>query len=160
VGSGPVVIGFDGSTSAEHALREAAGLLAPRPALVVVVWKAGLAFELMELPTVTGLPPAPIDVRTALEIDAQLSETARRLAEQGAELARRLGLEAEGLAVADEPDVPIAETLADLAAERDAQAMVVAPHRHGHGPLVLGSVAREVIRLAPCPVIVDYVPED
>jgi hypothetical protein len=44
-----------------------AGLLGERPAIVVVVWKVGLAFELIELPASSiGLPPAPLDILTAL----------------------------------------------------------------------------------------------
>jgi hypothetical protein len=48
---GPIVIGYDGSVAAEHAVREAGELLGGRPALVVVVWNQGLGFELLELPT-------------------------------------------------------------------------------------------------------------
>jgi len=80
VRSGPVVIGYDGSVASERALCEAAPILAPSPALVVVVWEAGLGFELVELP---AFPPAPIDIRTALEIEEKLYERAQRLAEQG-----------------------------------------------------------------------------
>lgn len=136
-------------------MRDTAELLGSRPAVVAVVWKQGLAFELMELPTATvGLPAAPIDIRTALEIDERLFESAQRLAEQGAHLGRDLGMDAEPLVVAEDPDVSIAETLVCVARERDSQAIVVAPHRHGHrGPLVLGSVSRDVVRQAPCPVL-------
>jgi hypothetical protein len=57
--SGPIVIGYDGSPAAEHAVAEAGDLLNGRLALVVVVWNQGLGFELLELPTATiGLPPA------------------------------------------------------------------------------------------------------
>src|SRR6185312_16298236 len=74
---GPLIIAFDGTPAAERAIRDAAALLGGRPAVVAVVWKAGLAFELMERPTATiGLPPAPIDVRTALEIDEHTYEMA------------------------------------------------------------------------------------
>jgi nucleotide-binding universal stress UspA family protein len=45
-----------------------------------------------------------------------------------------------------------AETIVSLAKERDAQAVVVGPHRHG--PALLGSVSRDVVRHAPCPVVV------
>ena len=93
MGRGPLIIAFDGTPAAERAIRDAAVLLGRRPAVVAVVWKAGLAFELMERPTATvGLPPAPIDVRTALEIDEHTYEMARDLAGQGAALARELGL--------------------------------------------------------------------
>ena len=87
--AGPVLIGYDGSSAAEHALREAADLLRGRQALVVVVWKEGLAFELVERPTTgVGLPLAPIDIRAALEADRSLYEAARRGAERAAALAR------------------------------------------------------------------------
>jgi nucleotide-binding universal stress UspA family protein len=155
MGSGPVVIGFDGTPAAEHALRESGALLGPRPALVVVVYKAGLGFELLELPSVTGLPPAPLDIRTAVELDQILSERAQQLAQQGAQIARDVGFEADGLAVADEPETPIAETLVDIARERDAQAVVVGAHGHGRlGEVFLGSTSRDVIRRADCPVVV------
>jgi nucleotide-binding universal stress UspA family protein len=162
VGTGPIVIGFDGTPAGEHAVREAGELLRSREAVVAVVWKQGLAFELLELPAATiGLPPAPIDIRTALEIDEQLFERAQRLAEQGAQLARDLGLDAEPLAIAEDPDVPVADTLVRLARERASQAIVVAPHRHGHkGPLVLGSTSRDVVRHAPCPVVMATGEED
>jgi nucleotide-binding universal stress UspA family protein len=153
MGRGPLIIAFDGTPAARHAIRDAAALLGRRPAVIAVVWKAGLAFELTELPTATiGLPPAPIDVRTAAEIDEQNYESARNLARQGAELARELGLEADPLVVAEDPETPIAETIVSLAKERDAQAVVVGPHRHG--PVLLGSVSRDVVRHAPCPVVV------
>ena len=90
--SGPVLIAFDGSAASEHALREAAELLGKRAALVVSVWKEGAGFEAVELPSPSlGLPPAPIDVRTAMEIEKELKERAQRLAQHGAELARQAG---------------------------------------------------------------------
>lgn len=152
VRSAPVVIGYDGSRASEHALREAAGLLGVRDALVVVVWKTGLSFELIELPASSiGLPPAPLDVRTALEVDRRLYEGAQRAAQRAAALARSLGMDAEGLVVAEAPEVPVAETLLTVAREREARAIVVGAHRHG--PL-LGGNARTVVREAPCPVLV------
>jgi nucleotide-binding universal stress UspA family protein len=119
---------------------------------VVVVWKAGLAFELLELPTSSvGLPPAPLDLRTALEADRSLYEGAQRAAEQAAGLARTLGLEAEPLVVAEEPEISVAESLVRLARERDAPAIVVGAHAHGG---LLGSTSRAVVREARCPVLV------
>jgi nucleotide-binding universal stress UspA family protein len=156
MGAGPIVIAYDGSPASEHALREAGELLAPRPALVVVVTKEGVGFELMELPTATaGLPPAALDIRTAMEIDEAMHERAQRLAQNGAGLARDAGFEAEGLAVAEDVHVPVAETLVRVARERDSQAIVVGAHGHSKiGEVILGSTSRDVIRQATCPVIV------
>jgi nucleotide-binding universal stress UspA family protein len=148
--SGPVLVGYDGSPAADHALREAAALLGPRPALVAVVWEAGAAYETLEGP---AIPPAPIDLRTAALTDQAMQEGARQLAQRGARLAAELGFEAEGIAVAD--DVTVAETLVRLARERDAQAVVVGAHGHSRlEKLFLGSTSRHVVEHAPCPVLV------
>ena len=154
VRSGPIVIGYDGTSASTHALREAGALLAPRVALVVVVWEAGAAFEAIDLPASTaGIAPVPIDIRAAVELDQTLYERAQQLAEQGAALAREAGFEAEGMAVADE--VTVADTLVRLAHERDAQAVVVGAHGHGRvSEVLLGSTSQDVVRHAPCPSLV------
>jgi nucleotide-binding universal stress UspA family protein len=154
--SSPILIGYDGTPTSEHAIREAADLLSGRPALVVVVWKAGLAFELIELPTSSvGLPPAPLDLRAALETDRALYEGAQRSAQHAAALARSLGLEADALVVAEDPEFTVAETLLRIAGERDARAIVVGAHPHGG---LLGSTTRAVVREARTPVIVVRAP--
>jgi nucleotide-binding universal stress UspA family protein len=143
-------VGYDGSPASECAVREAATVLAPRRALVVVVWEPGIPFELVSMPT---LLPAPIDIRSALELDEKFYDAARRLAEQGAALAREAGFEAEGLAVAD--DVTTAATLVRVARERHAPAVVVGARGHtGTTELLMGSTSREVVNQAPCPVLV------
>jgi nucleotide-binding universal stress UspA family protein len=154
--SGPIVIGYDGSSAAEHAVREAGELLGGRPALVVVVWKQGLGFELLELPTATiGLPPAQLDIRAAFEIDEAMQERAQLLAQKGAGLAREAGFEADGLAVADDVEVPVSETIVKVAREREARAVVLGAHGHGRtAEVILGSTTRDVVRHAPCPVLV------
>jgi nucleotide-binding universal stress UspA family protein len=157
VASGPVVIAYDGGPNGEQAIREAAALLEPREAVVVTVWKEGLGFELLELPTATvGLPPAPIDIRTALEIDQANQERAQAIAQRGAGIAREAGFEAVGLAVADEPEVPVPETIVRVATERDARAIVAGTHGHGGrlSEIVLGGTTRDILRHAPCPVLV------
>jgi nucleotide-binding universal stress UspA family protein len=149
-----VVVGFDGSPAAERALRESAALLRPRRALVVVVWEAGRAFDLMELPSVSlDLPPAGLDVRTAFEVDQAMYEQAQRLAQQGAALARELGLDADSLAVADEVTVP--DTLLRVAKEHDSAAVVVGSHGHSTlGEILLGSTTHTLLKQADRPVIV------
>jgi nucleotide-binding universal stress UspA family protein len=157
VRSGPVLIAFDGSPEAEHAVREAGALLDGQPAVVVTVWKAGVGMELVELPAASiGLPPASIDVRTAMEIDRSMAERAERIAQKGADLAREAGFdEPEALAVADEVDVPVNETIVDVAKQRDARAVVVGAHGHGAvAEVLLGSISRGVIKRAPCPAVV------
>ncbi len=157
---GPILIAFDGTPASEYALWEAGMLLGGRRALVVTVWKPGLAFELMELPTATlGLPPAQLDIRTAVEIDRQAYEAAQRMAERGAALAREAGFEVEGLAVAEEVEVTIAETILRVALENDSEAIAVGIEGRGRlGEVLLGSTPRDIIRHAPCPVLVARMP--
>src|SRR4051812_27632991 len=130
LGTGPVVIGYDGSPGAEGALVQAAALLAPRSALVIVVWEAGRAYESATWNAITLDVPAPtVDIRSAIELDRAVADAAERTAQRGAELARRHGLAAESMVVADE--MSIAETLLRVAREQDAAALVVGAHRHG-----------------------------
>jgi nucleotide-binding universal stress UspA family protein len=120
-----------------------------------VVWKAGLGFELLELPAVIGIPPAPVDIRTALELEESTFEQARRLAQQGAVRARHAGLEATGLVVAEDPETPISDTIVRVARERAAAAVVLGEHAHHHvREVLLGSTSKDVLRHAPCPVLV------
>jgi len=155
-GAAPILIAYDGSPSSDHAIREAGGLLAGRRALVVVVYKQGIGFELLELPNISGgLPPPQLDVRAAIEVDEELAERSQKLAQQGAELARDAGFEPEALAVADDEDMPVAETIVSVAADRSAAAIVIGAHGHSRlSEVVLGSTSRDVIRRAPCPVVV------
>lgn len=152
--TGPVVIGFDGSPASVRAVREAGPLLAPRQALVVVVWEAGRAFDVVYRPTgILEIPPASLDIRTALKFDEARYEAAQELAQQGCALAKEAGLDAEGLVVAD--DVTVADTLIRVTEERNAPALVVGSHGHsGLRELLLGSTSRAVLQHAPCPVIV------
>jgi nucleotide-binding universal stress UspA family protein len=152
--SRPVIVGYDGTPASERALRETAALLAQHPVLVVVVWEAGKAFDLATLP-IRGFEPPPtvLDIRTGFELDQAMYEAAQRTAQHGEALARAAGLDVESLVVAD--DVTVADTLIRLAREFDSRAMVVGAH--GHRPLselLLGSTSRDVVRRAPCPVMV------
>jgi nucleotide-binding universal stress UspA family protein len=152
--SGPVVIAFDGSPAALLALQQAARLMAPRRGLVVVVWEAGAAYEYATIPSAgLDLPPAQLDLRAAAEIDQALYSDAQEMARHGAAIATSLGMPAEGLAVADE--MTVSDTIIRVAGDVDAAAIAVG--RHGHSALrdvLLGSTTKELLREAPCPVLV------
>jgi nucleotide-binding universal stress UspA family protein len=146
---GPVVVAYDGSPAAELALIEAAELLAPRKAVVVTVWKQGIGLRAIDPPEY--LPPAELDVRMAGDFDGAMVERAQRLAEHGAALAREAGFDAAPLAVAEDVDVPVSDTVVDVAKRRRAAAIAVGSHRHGGA---IGAISRDVIRHACCPVLV------
>lgn len=146
---GTVVFGYDGSPASQRAIEMTAPILAPKRALVVTVWEPGTAYAVLT-PTA---PLAPIDFQVAAELEEALYEDAQRTAEHGAAAARALGLEADGLAVVD--TITVANTLARLAREHDASAIVVGSKGHSRvRELLLGSTTRGVIHDAPCPVCV------
>src|SRR3954453_13660035 len=119
----PIVIAFDGSDPAQAAVREAGALPSGHRALIVTVWEAGMAY-VAGVPATLDIPATPIDVQTAAEIDDAMDDRAHRLAEQGAQIAREAGFgDAEPVVVADESN--IAETIVEVARQRDAQAIVV-----------------------------------
>jgi len=133
--------------------------MAPRPGLVVVVWEAGVAFDLATIPS-AGLepPPAQLDLRAAADLDQADYAAAQQMARHGAAIARSHGMPADALVVADE--MTVSDTLIRVATETNAGTVVVG--RHGHSALyhvLLGSTAKDLLERAPCPVLVVRHPE-
>lgn len=135
-GDGPraMIVGFDGSTTSEHALYYALGIARRRGSTLVVVYVA-----------TSLVATGPFGV-TAVGGE---TETAAALRARVEELAVEYGVDATFVATLGEP----AAALARIAAERKADAVVVgastAPmHRF------FGSTAARVIRHCACPVTV------
>ena len=149
----PVLIAYDGSDTAGRAVREAAKLFGSRPVLVVTVWEPALAYE-AEIPMAgLDMPAVPVDIEGAREVEEELHQRARRTAQAGAELARSVGLQAKGLAVADE--VHVADTIVGLARKRGVAAIVVGSRGlKGLRARLEGSTSNAVLKNAPCPVVV------
>jgi len=150
----PVLIAYDGSDAARRAVREAAGLFRSRRAPDVTVWATALEYDVTALPTAgMEMPPIPVDVQEAQEVEHELHARARRTAQDGAELARSAGLEAEALAVADEAHV--ADAIVGLARKRDVAAIVVGSRGlKGLRARLEGSTSNAVLKHASCPVVV------
>lgn len=148
---GPVIIGFDGSPGAEHAVREAAALLTVRQAVVATVWEAGAAYLTLDSP---GMQAAPMELGMAAIADQAMLDGVRRTAERGAELARSAGFDVEeGLVQSGEESV--ASSLLRLAGERSASVIVVGSHGYSRlEKLFLGSTSRHVLENAGCAVLV------
>jgi nucleotide-binding universal stress UspA family protein len=151
---GIIVIGYDGSLDAKRAI-EAARSLDPERALIVNVRQSPLA---------AGMPGAPLGAGPVLPTPGEqerLEDAARLTAEEGVARARELGLAAESIIVSDGSAGDIGSTLARLAQEHDATAIVVG--RRGISRLeavVLGSVSDATVRKAHCPVLVVPAPDD
>ena len=149
----PVILAYDGSDPAKAAVRAAARLLTAKKVVVVTVWEPGLAL----ISSAASIPPgAEIpgpDLETITEVDQKAQDHASSVAEQGAELARSAGLEAEAQAVPDE--VNVGETVVRIAKERGAQAVVIGSRSlSGLRATFLGSTSQTVAHHAHVPVLV------
>jgi nucleotide-binding universal stress UspA family protein len=148
-----VLIAYDGSELSQAALRQAAELFPGRPAVIATVWEPGLATLAGAATDPLSGAPLPPDPETVETVDRVQREHAATVAAGGAELARSLGLDAEPHAVPDEVDV--ADTLLNIARERDAAVVVVGTHGiSGLRSHLLGSVARTLIAHCDRPVLV------
>jgi nucleotide-binding universal stress UspA family protein len=146
--TGLVVIGYDGSADARDAVAFAAAALRADTALVVNVWQTALATA----PAITH-PGAPLP--PTREEERQFELAARRIAEEGAALARDAGLSADPEVRGGAGVGEIAAALNDVAAQRGADLLVVG--RRGMSRLraaLLGSVADAAVRDGRHPVLV------
>jgi nucleotide-binding universal stress UspA family protein len=149
----PVLIAYDGSDTARRAVSEAGKLFGSRQVLVVTVWEPSLAYE-AEIPMAgLDMPAVPIDIEGARELEEELHQRAVRTARAGAELAQSVGLEARGLAVADE--VHVADAIVGLARKRGVAAIVVGSRGlKGLRARLEGSTSSAILKHASCPVVV------
>jgi nucleotide-binding universal stress UspA family protein len=146
--AGLIVIGYDGSEDAAHAIDSAGRVLDADAALVVNVWMPGLAAADSVLPLGAAPPPLP-------DQDEQRESVAHGTAQEGVARAVQAGLKAEPMTVRGTSPGDIGHALATLADERGAMAIVVG--RRGISRLkevVLGSTSTATVREARCPVLV------
>jgi nucleotide-binding universal stress UspA family protein len=144
---GPVVLAYDGSEQAKHAIATAGRLLpAGRRAVVLTVW------ERLDTVPFWGAPMTVIPQEAFDEV----VERAGEVAAEGAELARAAGFAAEPLVV---EGGPAWKTIAAAAREQDAELIVMGSHgRTGASYVLVGSVANAVAQHAHCPVLIDRHP--
>ena len=149
----PILIGYDGSDTARRAVREAAELFGSRRALVVTVWEPGLAYEASAMTAdPTGLGPEPVDPAAAREVDDASQAHADRVAKEGAELAKSLGLRAEAMSVANARKV--SDAIVELTRDRSVAAVVVGSRGlSGLRARLEGSTSNAVAKHASCPVL-------
>jgi nucleotide-binding universal stress UspA family protein len=141
-----IVLAYDGSEEARHAISVAAGLLGPRPADVVHIWE----------------PVASAAARSAIYADAgngapeELAREARAAsdtADEGARIAREAGFDARPVAV--QTLEPISVALVEYVA-KEAPALVVVGSRGRSGirSTVLGSVSHHVTQHVTTPTLI------
>jgi nucleotide-binding universal stress UspA family protein len=144
--AGPILLGYDGSDDAAAAIEAAAPLFAGRRALVVCFWQP---FAEVAKRFAVSLLEVVQEAASVNELEAAL---ARELAAPGAEIARRDGLLADGIAV--EVSKPIDEAIIAYADERDVRVIVMgARGRSSVGSMLLGDVAHDVVQRSSRPVL-------
>jgi nucleotide-binding universal stress UspA family protein/GNAT superfamily N-acetyltransferase len=147
--SRPVLLAFDDSPAAAHAIRTAGGLVGGGPAIVATAWQAvGARWAGSPIgAALRSIQPA------AGELDQVAAAAAQAAAERGSELAEAAGFEPEPLAV--EADGSVDAALARLAESRDARLVVVGSRGQSEmRTAVLGSVSSGLLQRLDRPVLV------
>jgi nucleotide-binding universal stress UspA family protein len=136
---GPLLICYDGSEDAKHAIERAGGLLADRPALIVTVWEPTASLDSFAWSGVSA------GVANFVEID--------RAADEGVRIAKEAGLEAEPVAI--KAAGPVWKTIVETAERCDVAAIVMGSRGlTGVRSMLLGSVSNAVVHHTERPTLV------
>jgi nucleotide-binding universal stress UspA family protein len=144
---GPLLLCYEGSEDATHAIEHAGHLLRDRDALVVTVWRptSGLGSSASAGATESTFDFADVDCATA--------HRGERVARDGVRIARRVGLRAKPVAV--EATRPVWKTIVEIADRHDAAAIVMGSRGlTGLRPMLLGSVSRAILHHADRPTLI------
>ncbi|HUR08964.1 MAG TPA: universal stress protein [Nonomuraea sp.] len=141
-----ILIAYDGSPDARHAIEETARFFPGSPAVVLYARQ-----PLESLAAHLENHPALEDLR---DIDARTLDASERLAAEGAEHARALGLKAEPR-VASVPEEVVADAIVDVAEEIDASLIVLGSRGHrGLRALLSGSTSTRVMHSTDRPTLI------
>jgi nucleotide-binding universal stress UspA family protein len=144
----PTLICYDGSESSKHALSVAQATLGHKPAILVHVWNPPDEYLADAFGTGGGSSGPSI-----VELERLARGRAQAIAHEGEEIARELGLQVETRVERNKTSVW--RTILDLAAETDAELILVGTH----GSTVvqtalLGSVSNALLHHSERPVLV------
>lgn len=138
----PILVCYDGSPGARHAIDEVGRLFPSASVLVLSVWSSPIGMA------VHGMG------REAREDQHQQAGLAAATAEEGSELARRAGLDASPVTACGSSE-GTCRAILDAADEHDARLIVTgARGLGGFASLLLGSVSECVVRHARRTVLV------
>jgi nucleotide-binding universal stress UspA family protein len=146
-----ILIGYDGSNSAEAAIAATGELLAGSDVEVIVVsvWEPLLVAAVHAGRFGGAMLAVPND---AWELDDRSEQQARNLAEHGARLADPFGFAATAVWVADDRGVPSA--ILGEASKLDVDLVVLGARGLAGVRAFLGSVSNHVLQHSPRPVLV------
>jgi nucleotide-binding universal stress UspA family protein len=142
----PLILCYDGSEDAKHAVAAAGALFPQRQALVLTVWQPLSSVGSVAWSGATAVVNYP-------ELDRAAAERGGEIAAEGVALARAASLEAEPVAI--EAAGPIWEAIVEIAESRGAAVIVMGSRGlTGLRSVLLGSVSSAVVHQAARPVLV------
>jgi nucleotide-binding universal stress UspA family protein len=145
--AGPLLLCYDGSEDAKHAIERAGDLFAGRHALVVTVRRPFVATDTVAVLGATG------GMVNVVEVERASAETDGRVAEEGVRVAQQAGLDAEPVAIGSTG--PVWETIVGVADRHDAATIVMGSRGlTGLRSILLGSVSNAVVHHADRPTLI------
>jgi nucleotide-binding universal stress UspA family protein len=144
---GPLILCYDGSEGAAHAIERAGALFTGSRALVLTAWQS------LPIPGSLGMGGEAAPTVNNVELDRAAAERGARLADKGVAIAQRAGLQAEPLPV--KAPGAIWETIVELANRHDAGTIVMGSRgMTGLRAMFLGSVSNAVVHHADRPTLI------
>jgi nucleotide-binding universal stress UspA family protein len=147
IADGPLLLCYDGSEDAKHAIEHAGRLLGGRDALVVTVWQPTPALGSFAF---AGATDSMFDF---VEVNRAAADLGGRVAGDGVRIAQQAGLHAEPVAV--ESTGPVWKTIVEIADRYDAATIVMGSRGlTGLQSMLLGSVSSAIVHHADRPTLV------
>ena len=144
---GPLLLCYDGSEDAKHAIEHAGRLLGGRDALVVTVWHPTPALGSFAF---AGATDSMFDF---VEANRAAADLGGRVAAGGVRIAQQAGLHAEPVAV--EATGPVWKMLVEIADRHDAATIIMGSRGlTGLQSMLLGSVSNAIVHHADRPTLV------
>jgi nucleotide-binding universal stress UspA family protein len=145
--AGPLLLCYDGSEDAKHAIERAGDLFGGRHALVLTVRRPFAATDTVAVLGATG------GMVNVVEVERASAETDGRVAEEGVRIAQEAGLDAEPVAIGSTG--PVWETIVGVADRHDAATIVMGSRGlTGLRSILLGSVSNAVVHHADRPTMI------
>ena len=143
---------YDRSENAKHAIEAAGSLFATKRALVLSVWQ-----PIADVGSVPWFGEIA-DMADFAQLDRAAAEEGGRLADDGVRIARHAGFDAEPLAV--KATGPVWKTILEVAKTHQAAAIVMGSRGlTGVRSMLLGSVSGAVVHHADRPTLVVHLPD-
>jgi nucleotide-binding universal stress UspA family protein len=144
--NGPLLLCYDGSEGARHAIAVASRELRGQPASVLHIWESWVA----EVPALAGVSATVQGV--AAELDEVADEQSADHTVEGVQVAEQAGFDAEGLS--ERATGPTWKAVLDIADQHGCAAIVVGSRGLTGFSAALGSVSNGVIHHSRRPVLV------